>query len=249
MILGGVAIQEDIRFPAHDERPMRASLALPSAGGPPRPAVIVLHEIYGLNDDIRRIAARFADEGYVALAPDLYDGRGPRLLCIARTLRALMSGRGPAFLDLEAARLWLCKRPEVDESKIGVVGFCMGGGFATLFAVRAPLDVAAPFYGATPKSVEALMGICPVVASYGDQDRFFVPQAQRLGRHLEELGVPHDLKLYPGVGHSFMNEQSGLMAKVMAKGPMTVGYNEAAAEDAWRRMLTFFAEHLEGARE
>jgi len=223
---------------------MSASLALPSAAAEPRPGLLVLHEIYGLNADIRRIAARFADEGYVALAPDLYAGRGPRLLCVLRTLQALRRGQGPAFLDLEAARLWLCERPEVDASRIGVVGFCMGGGFATLFAVRAPLGVAAPFYGQTPESMEELMGICPVVASYGERDRFFVSHAQQLGRHLEELGVPHDLKMYPGVGHSFMNQPSGWLPKIFAAGPMSIGYNEAAAEDAWRRMLSFFGEHL-----
>ena len=97
---------------------MRAAFALP-AGGTPRPGVIVIHEIFGLNDDMRRIAARFADLGYVALAPDLFDTGGPRLLCVARTIMALQRGDGAGFADLDAARAWLGARPEVDASRIG----------------------------------------------------------------------------------------------------------------------------------
>ena len=225
---------------------MRASLAIPDEMRERRPGLLVLHEAFGLNDDIRRIAGRFADEGYVALAPDLYDGPGPRLLCIARTLQALRNGSGRAFLDLEAARVWLGNRGEVEASKLGVVGFCMGGGFATLFAVRAPLGVAAPFYGMAPESADALMGICPVVASYGGRDRIFAPQGRRLAQHLEQLDVPHDVQIYPDAGHSFMSRHSGLLGKILAFGPMYAAYDETVAEDAWRRMLTFFAEHLEG---
>ena len=88
---------------------MRAALALPASTAP-RPAIIVIHEIFGLNDDIRRITARFADLGWVALAPDLYDTEGMRLLCIARTMLALRRKDGPAFADLEAARTWLAAR-------------------------------------------------------------------------------------------------------------------------------------------
>src|SRR5205814_5573132 len=108
-------------------RPMRAALALPASSGP-RPAVIVIHEIFGLNDDIRRITARVADLGWVALAPDLYDTAGPRALCVLRAMLALRRTEGPAFDDLEAARAWLVARAEVDARRTGVIGFCMGGG-------------------------------------------------------------------------------------------------------------------------
>src|SRR6185436_9621518 len=185
-----------VAFPSASGRPMRGALALPSATGP-RPAVIVIHEIFGLNDDIRRITGRFADLGYVALAPDLYDTEGARLLCIARTLMALRRCEGPAFADLDAARAWLAARPEVDASRIGAVGFCMGGGFALLYAVRAPLGVAAAFYGDVPKTADGLRGVCPVLGGFGGRDRIFAPQGERLGRLLTELGVPHDVKLYP----------------------------------------------------
>src|SRR5437667_245313 len=126
--VGGLATTTDLTFPSASGRPMRAALALPP-GGARRPAVIVIHEIFGLNDDIRRMTGRFADLGYVALAPDLYDAGGPHVLCIVRTMLALRRQDGPAFADLEAARAWLAARPEVDPSRTGVAGFCMAVGF------------------------------------------------------------------------------------------------------------------------
>ena len=121
----------DITFTAADGHPMRAAIA--NADGPgKRPGVIVIHEIFGLNDDIRRITGRVAGLGYAAMAPDLYDGYGLKLICVAQTTRALSRGSGRPFDDLNAARDFLQKQPGVDLSRIGAIGFCMGGGFALL---------------------------------------------------------------------------------------------------------------------
>jgi len=233
----------DLTFPASMGRPMRAALALPAASGP-RPAVIVIHEIFGLNDDIRRIAGRFADLGWVALAPDLYDTGGARALCIARTMLALRRKDGPAFADLEAARTWLAARSEVDPARTGVVGFCMGGGFALLYAVRAPIGAAGVFYGEVPASADQLRGVCPVVAGYGERDRLFVGQGRRLEEHLTALDVPHDVRIYPDVGHSYMSRHTGLMATLAAWGPMAVGFDAEAEADSWKRIEAFFRTHL-----
>jgi carboxymethylenebutenolidase len=222
---------------------MRAALALPSGAGR-RPAVIVIHEIFGLNDDIRRITGRFADLGYVALAPDLFDTGGPRALCVLRTFLTLRRREGPAFADLEAARTWLATRPEVDATRTGVVGFCLGGGFALLYAVRAPLGAAGVFYGEVPKTADELRGVCPVVAGYGGRDRIFAPQGERLERLLAEAGVSHDVHVYPDAGHSFMSNHSGLMATLNAWGPMAVGFNPGAEADSWVRLERFFRIHL-----
>ena len=238
-----MAAVTDVTFPSSTGRPMRAALALPATAGP-RPAVIVIHEIFGLNADIRRIAGRFADLGWVAFAPDLYDTAGPRPLCIARTMLALQRREGPAFADLEAARTWLAARPEVDGTRTGVVGFCMGGGFALLYAVRAPLDVAGVFYGDVPKTAEELRGVCPVVAGYGGRDRLFAAQGRRLEALLRELDVPHDVRLYPDAGHSFMSPHTGLAATLGAWSPMAVGYDPAAEADSWARMEAFFRARL-----
>jgi carboxymethylenebutenolidase len=233
----------DITFPAVDGHPMRAAIAGPGDGGS-HPGMIVIHEIFGLNDDIRGITARIAGLGYVAMAPDLYDGPGPRLVCIARTLMTLNRGSGRAFEDLDAARNFLGAQPGVDRSRIGVIGFCMGGGFALLFAVRAPLGAAATFYGDVPKSADKLRGICPVLGGYGASDRLFARQGKRLERLLAELGVDHDVKIYDGAGHSYMSRHEGVLATMAAWGPMRVGYNPAAAEDSWARIEAFFARHL-----
>jgi carboxymethylenebutenolidase len=233
----------DVTFPASTGRPMRAALALPAAPGR-RPSIIVIHEIFGLNDDIRRIAGRIADLGWVALAPDLYDIAGPRVVCVVRTMLALRQGDGAAFADLEAARAWLAARPEVDAARTGVVGFCMGGGFALLYAVRAPLGAAAVFYGDVPRTADGLRGVCPVMAGYGGRDRVFAAQGERLARHLETLGIPHDVRVYPDAGHSYMSHHTGVMATLGAWGPMKMGFDARAEADSWARLEAFFRTHL-----
>ncbi len=236
-----------ITFPAADGHPMRAAMAIP-ADGAAHPGVVVIHEIMGLNDDIRRITGRVADLGYAALAPDLFDGYGPRLICIAQTIRALGAGRGRPFDDLEAARAFLQKQQGVDPSRIGAIGFCMGGGFALLWAVRAPLGATAVFYGDVPKDAEQLSGVCPVVAGYGERDKMFAGQGRRLDRMLSELGVDHDVKIYRNAGHSFMSRHEGVLPTLARWGPMRVGYDAEASEDSWKRIEAFFARHLGHAR-
>ena len=238
---------EDVTIDASDGRVIEASLALPAAAPGPSPAVLVLHEIFGLTDDIRRIAGLFADAGYVALAPDLF-GAGFRPACIARAFMELQRRSGRAFGDLDTAHSWLTKRSEVDASRIGVVGFCMGGGFALAYGVISDVEAAATFYGDVPSKAPDLDGVCPVVAGYGGRDKIFAGQGRRLDELLDELNVDHDVKIYPQAGHSFMNQHPpGLMARFGAISPMRVGYDEDAATDSWNRMLAFFGRHLKHA--
>ncbi|MCP4007587.1 MAG: dienelactone hydrolase family protein [bacterium] len=225
--------------------PINAFLSLPRKDERLAPGVIVIHEIVGLNDDIRRISEHFSAEGYGALAPDLYSGSVPRPICIMKTLRSLAKGEGPALDALEACRAWLAARPEIDPSRIGVAGFCMGGGFALMFAVRAPVRVAATFYGDVPRRAEELAGSCPVVGGYGAKDHVFAPAGRRLDRMLGDLEVERDVVMYPDVGHSYMNQHGPVLRRLGAISPMRTGYDEHAAEDSWRRMLAFFARHLE----
>ncbi len=223
---------------------LQAALAAPRHEGP-RPAIILIHEVMGLNADMRAKAERFAQMGYVALAPDLFSTRGPMPLCIIRTVRGLKDGEGPVFDDLEACRRWLAARPEVDATRIGVVGFCLGGGIALLFAVRAPLGAAATFYGAVPDAQDDLDGVCPVLGGYGGRDRVFGKNGRKLAHHLQGLQVANDVVTYPASGHSYMSDHRGVMAKLGAWGPLRVAFNAKDAEHSWTRLEHFFAEHLQ----
>jgi carboxymethylenebutenolidase len=219
-----------------------AHLAVPAVGTGPWPAVVVLHEAFGLTDDTRQQADRLAAAGYLAVAPNLFTAGGVR--CLRSTFSTLTAGRGPAFEDIEATRRFAAEHPQ-STGTVGVLGFCMGGGFALVAATRG-FDAAAPNYGRLPQdAAEVLRGACPVVASYGGRDRTLRGAAGRLERVLADAGVDHDVHEYPDAGHSFLNRHTG---------PLTVlervagfGYHQPSAEDAWRRILVFFATHLQGA--
>ena len=233
---------ENITIVGPAGRSIPAALALPAST--PAAGVIVIHEAFGLNRDIREKAERMAEMGYVAVAPDLLAGRGPMPLCIMRVMRDLGDPAAPAWGDLEAARAYLAAHSAVDCSRLGVIGFCMGGGFALLFGARAPVGAAAVFYGAVPKDTSELDGVCPVVAGFGGRDRVFAKQAALLEQALEQCGIDHDIRVYPDAGHSYMSVHHGLMAKLNSWGPMKLGFNPEAADDSWRRVETFFAAHL-----
>jgi len=228
-----------------DGATLAAELFLPDGTGP-HPGVLVLHESFGLNDDIRRIAGRFAEAGYAALAPDLYS-HGTRIVCLSRVMVDMVSGKqAREIADIHAAREALAARADVDAERIAVAGFCQGGGFALVAGAQPGFSAAAVNYGMVPSDRSQLDGICPVVASYGARDKIAGRKmAEQLEQHLVALGAPHDIKTYDNVGHSFFSQVDGWqgwLARVPT--PMRVGYDEQAAEDGWRRMLAFFEEHV-----
>ena len=233
----------DISYPV-DGQSGRGYLAGPAPGpaGPgPWPGVVVIHEAFGLNVDIRKKADLFASHGYVALAPDLYDGRS-WLRCVLTAFRQLRAGSGPAFTALDAARSFLAARDDCS-GRTGVIGFCMGGGFALLCAPRDGFAVASVNYGEVPADAETVLrGACPIVASYGGRDQMGTKPPERLQRALTVLEIPHDVEVYPGSGHRFMTETSGPAAALARLARMS--YQEADAADAWRRIFGFFGEHL-----
>lgn len=221
-------------------------LAEPTDSAGPWPGVVVLHEAFGLNDDIRQQASKLAAAGYLALAPDLFTAGGARR-CIRSTFKSLIDGEGDAFADIEACRGFMAGHGQSTGS-VGVIGFCMGGGFALLSAARG-FDAAAPNYGAIfaaeEELTELLRGACPLVASYGARDRLIPGHGPKLDRALRASGVEHDFKLYPEAGHSFLNRPSmGPLVGSLMRVTTGVGFHGPSAEDAWARILRFFDEHL-----
>ncbi|MGH7643213.1 MAG: dienelactone hydrolase family protein [Candidatus Dormibacteria bacterium] len=217
--------------------------AVPPGSGP-WPGVVVIMDALGISADLRQQCDRLARAGYLALAPDLYSW-GSKITCIRAAFVALRRGSGRAFQDIEAARIALARHSDCNGAG-GVIGFCMGGGFALLSAAGGRYRAASVNYGQVPQNpANRLEGVCPVVASYGARDRQLRGHAARLSNALAELGVEHDVWEYPGVGHGFMNHHVGKMGTVI--GLFGVRYDAESAEDSWRRILAFFAEHLNTA--
>ena len=218
-------------------------LATPEGDGP-WPAVLVIHEAFGLNDDIRAITDRFAAEGYLAFAPDLL-ATGNRVACLVRVARSMSTGEGAAAEQILGLREWLAGQPDCT-GRVGIAGFCLGGGFAIVMASQG-FDAAAAQYARLPKNLEAAMaGSCPVVASYGGRDRSLSGAATQLEAALSAAQVEHDVKEYPEAGHSFMNRADVplWMRPMSAAGGLNAGYVDTAAEDAWDRILRMFATAL-----
>ncbi len=220
-----------ISFPS-GKNSLAGYLAQPG-GDEPFPGLVVIHEAFGLNDQIRDVTRRLAKEGYAVLAVDLFAGRN-RMVCMFKYMAANLRGKleHSGINDLKAALTFLSAQPGVDSSRLGAIGFCMGGGFAIAWACTDPrLKVIAPFYGMNPKPLEAVARSCPVVGSYPDPD-FTTGAGRALDAALDAYQIPHDIKIYKGARHSFFNDQN----------PTT--YNPEASAEAWQRTLAFFSEHL-----
>jgi carboxymethylenebutenolidase len=217
--------------PNAPDRPLDAYLVQPEGNGP-FPGVVVIHEILGLNDNMRDIARRFADQGYVALAIDLFSTAN-RAICMLRIFYGMLLHplNNNILADLQAALDFLQRQPEVNAARVGVIGFCMGGSLALQLAcVDDDLRAASVFYGQNPRPLEAVARACPIVGSYPEKD-FTARAARKLEPLLTQYNVPHDIKIYSDARHSFFNDQGG-------------AYDSEAAADAWARTLAFFETHL-----
>lgn len=197
------------------------------------PAVIVLQEWWGLNDHIKQLAERFAAEGFVALAPDLYHGRSTTEPDAARKL-AMGLDMQHVVKDMVGAVNYLCGRS--DTTQIGVVGFCMGGSLALLLAARTPRVAAAvSFYGGRPlDEADARQLACPILAFYGGRDQGIPPERIEQDRAmLTRHEVDHEIVVYPEADHAFFNDTRPHI------------YDREAAAAAWQRTLAFFRVHMQ----
>jgi len=237
LVSPALAAEQTVGFKSGDET-VNGFLVTPEGKGP-FPAVLVIHEWWGLDDWVKDQARALAREGYVALAADLYRGKVTNK---QEEAHQLMMGtpRDRALRDLRAAFSHLAGRPDVRKDRIGVIGWCMGGMYSLALATEEPrLAAVVAYYGAPPTDAAAVAKIkAPVLGNYGAEDKGPAPeQVKTFEDALKKAGKTVDAKIYPGAGHAFANPNN----------PWG-GYREAAAKDAWQRTVTFFAKYLKGTR-
>ena len=226
---------------------MPAHIATPPGDGP-WPGVVVIHDAMGYGGDVRAQADWLAEAGFLAVAPDLFHWGRP-MTCLRAAFNDIRRRQGRMFDDTEAVRRWLVERPEC-AGPVGLIGFCMGGGFALLLAPGRGFDAVSANYGTVPKDARTLLaGACPVVGSFGERDLTLRGAAGRLEQALTANGVPHDVKEYPGAGHGFLNDHKAAGDKIpfvvkMMTPVLGLGPNDAATRDARRRIVDFFRAHL-----
>lgn len=228
----GAPKTETVSYKSGDET-VSGYLALPDGRGK-HPAIIVIHEWWGLNDWVKEQAQKYAEKGYVALAVDLYRGKVATTPDDAHILmRGLPDDRG--IRDLEAAFAYLTSRPDVNAVKIGSVGWCMGGSWSIKLAVDQPkLAACAVNYGWLPSEPTLIAKIkAPVLGNFGADDQGIPPKdVKAFETAMKTDGKTTDIKIYEGAGHAFENPNN------------KQGYRPEAAADAGQRMSSFFQKYL-----
>lgn len=226
------ATSKEVSYKSGDET-VKGLLYTPSGAGP-FPAIIVIHEWWGLNDWVKEQASKLADQGYVALAVDLYRGKVADDSDTAHQLsRALPEDR--ANRDLAAAFDYLASQKNVKADRIGSIGWCMGGGYSLSVALQEPKLAATVInYGRLATDPAALKKInAPILGNFGGQDKGITPElVNKFEKQMKELGKSVDLKIYPDAGHAFENPNN------------KSGYRAEDTADAWNRAAAFFAAHL-----
>ncbi len=205
-----------------------------------RRGVVVLHELLGRQPEIDRVVHRFADSGYAAVLPDLF-ASGPTLLCVRNLIHACSTGSGPPVDRVLRVRQWLCEEAHIAPANVGLIGFCITGGF--VLAIGRGWGAVSANYGAIPKP-ELMQGIAPVIACYGGRDRVFGHLGNRLKETLESLGVEAEVHCFPEVGHSFLTDGEHPVLERLTNPLLHARYDATVADEAWRRILSFFDRHL-----
>jgi carboxymethylenebutenolidase len=230
-------VSSDVKFNSTDGTSVSGYLTRPKGDGT-YPAIVVIHENRGLNDHIRDVARRLAKAGYVALAPDLLSRQGgTRSFPNDEAAIAAIGKLDEDSLtkDLTGAINYLKGEKFVRANKIGVVGFCWGGGNTLLIATRnKDLAAAVVYYGRNPKNLEDVKNInAAVLGNYGEKDTGITSQVPKLEEAMKQHGKSFEYKIYPGAPHAFNNDTN------------PERYNAEAAKEAWARTLDFFKKHLQ----
>jgi len=214
---------------------LKAYLAAPAGAGP-FPAVIVVQEWWGLDAHIKHVARRLAGEGYFAVAPDLYSRQGNRVTNDPNIAAELMGGlkQGDGIDDLLSTINWIKTQSAAKATRIGIIGFCMGGSYATLApCVTRDIKAAAPFYGEIPPDEKLRELNCPMFYAYGENDGWIQrSDVDRLAGALRKFNKPGEVRVYKGCSHGFFNDTRADV------------YSASDAKDAWSRTLKLFEENL-----
>jgi carboxymethylenebutenolidase len=233
MLRANPAKTETVRYKSGNET-VSGYLALPEGHGR-HPALVVIHEWWGLNDQIKGEARKLASQGYVALAVDLYRGKVATTPEEAHELmRGVPEDRG--IRDLKAAFNYLAARRDVEANKIGSVGWCMGGGWSIQLAMNEPkLAACIVNYGSLPTEASSIEKIkAPVLGNFGADDRGITPDSvHAFEGAMKAAGKSVDVKIYDGAGHAFENPNN------------KQGYRPEATADAWARMTSFLKKTLQ----
>ena len=222
---------EMVTFPSNGSE-AEGYLASPASGS--GPGVIVIQEWWGLNDNIKDIAERFAKEGFVALAPDLYHGKVAAEPDEAGKLMMAMN-IGQAAKDMSGAVDYLAGLDAATGAKIGSVGFCMGGGLALYLASLKPqIGACVIYYGVLPGAQPDLSKVqAAVLGHYAENDTFASPESARsLEKQLKDAGRDVEFHIYPGTEHGFFNDTRAEVHK------------PDASQQSWERTLAFYRKHL-----
>jgi carboxymethylenebutenolidase len=225
----------ELTLPAFDGAPETPAYAMLPEGA--RCGVVIIHEMFGRQPEIDRVVGRFAAAGYAAVAPELF-ARG-KLACLVDVFRAMRTGDSVAVRQGRAARAWLCAKAGLDEPRIGLIGFCFGGGYA--LAAGAGWGAVSANYAHLPSDAR-LGALGPLIACYGSRDKTLRTAPDDLRRRLASLGHK-DAEIHVfDAGHSFLTDgKAHLIQRVM---PMGFGEYPEAREEAWRKILAFFEERL-----
>lgn len=226
------ADSKSVSYKSGDET-VQALLYTPPGKGP-FAAVIVIHEWWGLNDWVKEQASKFSDQGYVALAVDLYRGKVATTPDMAHEImRGVPEDR--AKRDLHAAFEFLQAQPNVRKDRIGAIGWCMGGGYSLDVALQEPtLSADVINYGHLATDPGALKKInAPILGLFGGKDQGITPDdVHKFEAAMKQLGKKVDIKIYDDAGHAFENPNN------------KAGYRAEDAADAWKRTVAFLAENL-----
>jgi carboxymethylenebutenolidase len=226
------ATPKDVSYKSGDET-VKGVLYTPPGKGP-FPAIIVIHEWWGLNDWVKDEASKLSDQGYITLAVDLYRGKVATAPDVAHELmRGVPEDR--AKRDLHAAFVFLQDQPNVKKDRIGAIGWCMGGGYSLDVALQEPTLAADVInYGSLATDPDALKKInAPILGSFGALDQGITPDdVKTFEKRMKQLGKQVDLKIYADAGHAFENPNN------------KTGYRPEDAADAWKRITDFFAQTL-----